>query len=212
MTYKKIWFVRHGESLKNIAEIHGGSGDNLTNTGQKQCLQLSKMISAKSKKNSRIVLVGHNVRQVAASMDIFASNFKCKKIFDDRIKGIHLGIANGISRDELKHKSPNDAKRLELWRENKLKINELKLTGMEQINNFKNRIVNFLESCYNNSYDTIIVICTTSVMIMVLNLIVLQKKFSYRLYRHYRVHTNDYIFISYKNGKIDINDTNINML
>ena len=146
-------------------------------------------------------------------MNVFASKFNCPSKIDDRIQGIYLGVADGVSRENLKDLYPKDAAMLEQWRAKEISISELEVAEMENVNDFYNRIIDFISSCKNNQdTNTFIVVCTTSVMIMIINLIVLGEKFNYESYYHYAVKTGDYIFVNVKdNLQLELVDTNIEM-
>ena len=95
----------------------------------------------------------------------------------------------------------------------KISISELEVTGMEKVNDFYKRIIDFIHSCKNNKEtNTFIVVCTTSVMIMIINLIVLGERFNYESYYHYAVKTGDYIFANVRdNLRLELIETNIEM-
>lgn len=212
MNSKRFCFVRHGESIKNINEVHGGDGYSLTNKGKQECFDLVKKIKSYDHKYHNKLVVGHNVKQVTETINIFVSKLCCDSINDDRIRGIHLGIANGKSKDELKIISPLDAKNLELWRSKKLTISELKVTGMEPIDSFYERINNFLKYCYcSEKYNLFIVVCTTSVMIMIVNLYLLGDEFSFNQYRHIKINPADFFCYDYNNNKMELIETSIDL-
>jgi hypothetical protein len=71
--------------------------------------------------------------------------------------------------------------------------------------------MDFIHSCKNNQdTNTFIVVCTTSVMIMLINLITLDEKFNFESYYHYDVKTGDYILANVKDDLIlELVETNI---
>ena len=209
----KMCFIRHGESYKNIHGIHGGKGQCLTEKGLQECNDVVSKIQSVDFDNTNSILVGNNSQQVIETMNIFASKFNCPSKIDDRIQGLYLGVANGVSREDLKMQYPKDAVMLEQWRAKKISISELEVTGMEDVNDFHSRIIDFIRSCKNSqNTNTFFVVCTTSIMIMIINLIALGESFNYESYYHYAVKTGDYIFLNVKeNLRLELIETNIEM-
>lgn len=209
----KILFVRHGESLKNIQGIHGGSGQCLTEKGILECNSVISKIQTYELNNKRTIIIGHNSKQVVETMNIFSLILNCPSIFDERIHGIHLGVANGVSRKDLKILFPNDALMLDQWRARKISIKDLKVTNMEVVDDFYYRINDFIHSCKKNKdFNTFIVVCTTSIMIMIINIIALGANFNFKSYYHYNVNTGDYVFANIKTDlTIELIETSINL-
>lgn len=209
----KILFLRHGESYKNLQGIHGGRGQCLTEKGVQEVKSILSKIQDNSFDKTNTIIFGNNSQQVKETINIFTSNFNFNPIIDDRIRGIYLGVADGVSRKYLEKYYPNDLMKLDLWNAKKISISELEVTGMEKVNDFYNRVIDFIHSCKNNQdTNTFVVVCTTSIMIMIINLIALGEKFNYESYYHYAVKTGDHILANVKdNLRLELVDTNIEM-
>lgn len=189
-----IWFIRHGESFKNLAGIHGGKGNVLTEKGIHQCNEIVSILKLTPDLKTPPLIVVHDVQQVIATGKIFAKAFDSRILHDERIKGINLGVANGLSRQELGLKFPVSHSNLEKWRAREISMEELEVTGMENAQSFFERINEFIQDYSSGRFgQTIIVPCTTSVMIMIINLTILGKSFSSSQYFHYHVGNCDFL-------------------
>lgn len=179
-----IILLRHFESQKNIEDRHGGVGNVLTPLG---ILQGNKIVEYLNKNYSTgtgsFTVYGHNVIQVKASVEILSGGLGCTAIWDERLRGINLGYLSGLSREEAANKYPGAAHRLELWRQGKLRADELKLPGGEDFFSFERRIRSLLNSWLQHQEDTVIAVCSRSTLIMLVNITQLGKKFDYSIYR-----------------------------
>ena len=202
---KEFWFIRHGEALKNLHDIHGGAGTSLTKAGRESLIQFGSKVSSIIK-TQRNLIVGHNVGQVRETCDILDGYLDAELLYDERIKGIGLGVASGLSREEVMRRYPHDARLLEGWRAGTVRINELDVTGMESIEEFGGRILAFLDFAKTlEKYDCSFVICTTSVAIYIINLVLMNGRINYGTYRNHAVKTCDYI-------RFSVNQSNYNLL
>ena len=115
--------------------------------------------------------------------------------------------------NSLKIIFPNDALMLDQWRARKISIKDLKVTNMENVNDFYNRIIDFIHSCKKNENEnTFIVVCTTSVVIMLINIIVLGANFNFKSYYHYNVKTGDYLLANIKTDlTLELVETSVNL-
>ena len=164
-----------------------------------QCYDIVSKIKSVDFNGKKSMVVGNNSLQVIETMDVFASKLNSRITIDDRIRGVYLGVANGVSREELRERYPNDALLLDKWQIKEISIKDLNVTDMENVGEFCGRVVDFIQSCANiKNVSTFVVVCTTSVMIMIANFIALGKDFNHESYYHYNVRNGDYIFTNLK--------------
>jgi broad specificity phosphatase PhoE len=208
----KIWFIRHGESFKNINEIYGDSGQNLTEKGKLQCEEIVVKILSENLDKSRTLIIWHNSAPIIEELNIIKSKLDYGYILDDSIKGIYLGVANGISQEDLKTQYPDDALMLIRWQKKEIPASEFKISKMESPQNFFCRIINFISSCKDNqNTDNFIVLCTTSVMIFIINLIVLGKNFDITSYYHYDIKNGDYIVVNVGDNSLKLIESTVDI-
>ena len=201
MKNRTILLIRHPEANKNLADQHGGAGTSLTVNGRAHCKFIASYILSKYQPIINTVLVGHKIVQVQETTDILGHLLCINPIWEERIRGLNLGVLAGLARDEALLRWPASAKRLEKWRNGHIKINELNIPYAELLVEFKNRI----ESTLNDWVEMfeaklIIVVCTRSSLIMLVNLLKLSSSFSYDLYKPYDFEAGSITEIQIKNS------------
>lgn len=186
---KVLILVRHPEAIKNTEYRHGGDGSTLSGLGREQCYILAKFLKTLILDYKSVSLVGHRIVHVEETVNFIEKNVGVKVVWDDRLRGINMGDIANLREREVEDRWPEVAKRLEMWRNGRLKINELNLPGAEPIDSFHCRI----KSLYNDwickeSSDLLIAICTRSTLIMIINMVLLGQYFSYDNYKAYHFH------------------------
>lgn len=183
---RKLLLIRHPEARKNLEDRHGGVGSSLTSRGLHQCDILVKYIGSSFQPSGRYVIFGHNVPQVKETVERIANSLQLTTHWDERLRGVDMGKLAGLSRAEAAHQWPEAAERLELWRCGKIHIDKLEMPDGEPIDNFRTRIEGLLDSWLQmQEAETVIVVCTRSVLIMLVNLIELGRNFNYAQYNVY---------------------------
>jgi len=205
MSTRRILLIRHGESYKNVEDRHGGDGSSLKAKGQRQCHLLGQYIRQHCEHASDLVIIGHHIPQVAETAGLLAKELQCRAEWDERLKGLHLGVLSGLSRDEAMRKWPEAALLLELWRSHKLKINRLSIPGAEPIDGFRVRIEAALNDCLRLREERLLaIICTRSALIMMTNLTILGSAFDYEHYKLYDFSDASITEISVRSGSMEI--------
>src|ERR1035437_3084575 len=126
MRPRSVLLLRHAEALKNIEDRHGGAGTGLTNNGLQDCVRIAAFLREVTQ-GTTPCLFGHRVPQVQMTVNSLAGALDLSPIWDERLHGIDLGLLAGLSRDEASQRYPDSARRLDLWREGRLRIDELAL-------------------------------------------------------------------------------------
>ncbi len=186
MNERMILLIRHSEAKKNIADQHGGEGTSLTNRGLKQSESIAQYILSEHQPLLRTILVGHKITHVKETTEFLSQELSIKPIWEERIRGLDLGVIAGLSREDAAKQWPEAAERLEKWRKSQLRIDHLDIPYAEPLRDFENRIKNTLYDWIDmNEAKLIIAICTRSTLIMLVNLIELYTSFSYKHYKPY---------------------------
>lgn len=185
---KKIILIRHPEAQKNKEDRHGGTGTSLTKLGVIQAEVVAKHLKNFYSHLRPCFLVGHNVPQVEECIKYITDQLNIEPIWDDRLRGINLGVLAGLSREEAATKWPAIASRLDLWRRGELNVDKLDIPNGEPISEFKKRIEKMLLDWVDmEKINLIIAVCTRSVLIMLINLVKLGDEFTYKRYRVYNL-------------------------
>jgi broad specificity phosphatase PhoE len=183
---RRLLLIRHAQALKNVEDRHGGGGTALTDIGRSQCdsiiHHLRRVITCDVGSS---LLIGHRIPQVCETVQYFQSGLGVPTLWDERLRGIDLGVLSGLSRYEADQRWPDVAARLELWRRGQLKINELNIPGAENIDHFRERVQGALNDWLAMDIANIIAVSTRSALIMLVNLVTLAGSFSYDHYRVY---------------------------
>lgn len=181
---RTILLVRHPEARKNVEDRHGGEGTDLTERGIHHCEDISRYVINTYSPLDQSLLVGHNAQQVRDTVERLGALLGIKPLYDQRLVGLNFGALSGLSRAEAMQQWPDAALRLELWRQGQLRIDELNIPQGEDLIVFKNRVESLLRNWIEMpDINLIIAVCTTSTLIMLVNLIELGALFSYQLYK-----------------------------
>jgi broad specificity phosphatase PhoE len=160
--------VRHGESLKNLADKHGGNGDSLTDLGERQIKVFYELV--KNLNIPQIRIHCSNVHQAVESATIVAKFFGIEAIVDERIRPLDIGVLNGLSKAEAKSRYPESANLMESWRNGELEIRQLIIPNAESLDLFWERGVSFIDSI-KNTEGVNVVVGTRSILTLLISIL-----------------------------------------
>lgn len=181
-----FFFVRHGEALKNVEDRHGGMGTALTDRGRNQMASLSDYFNKRLRHIKDVGLIAQTVPQVSQSATIIGQKLSITPCWDERLRGIDLGVLAGLSKSEVESKYPEAAVRMEEWRQGKRRMNQLYIPGAETAHQFETRVRESLRDMATGTpYSHVIVVCTRSVLIMLINIAKRGGKIDYEYYSPY---------------------------
>lgn len=210
-TLYRIILLRHAESEKNIKKIHGGNGEKLTDVGINQAKDIANII--KNRFNiGKFKIFASTSFHTRATAEVIAKelNIGVEKPID--FKPLYLGVADGLSEEEMKEKYPSEQKLFEKWRKREIDIKELKIKDMENYMIFWRRGEKFLSNIPQNS-DSMLV-CSNSLMILLANILKGNHPETTQKYRHLDIENCGMIVfktIDFKFFTIDDNLTNVNL-
>ena len=165
---ERVILLRHFESIKNINNIHGGSGDVLTVFGREQAMQIHDQLTYFEINHSTTSIFHSNSVQTKESAQLIAGYFGLKTCETSLLSSINLGKLNGISDAVASENFPQEYELMKQWRKRKIEVDSLISIGMESPAVFWNRGIAFLSSL---NYFNNIVICSTSTMILLLHIL-----------------------------------------
>lgn len=162
-------FVRHAESEKNLRDITGGVGERLTNVGMQQAVALAKRLRTELGDTRNYAIVSSDAIQAEQTANEIAKAFSLSYDVSVAISHAGLGIAEGLTGEQISQLYPDIFLRLNSWRKQEIEAIDLNIPGMEPPVQFWIRILSFLNA--NESDFVNIVVCTRSVMVLIANLV-----------------------------------------
>lgn len=177
----KIILMRHAESIKNVKKIHGGQGEDLTDEGIRQAKEVAQVIHDQIDCGNLKIYTSTSYHTTATAKIIAQSlNLTIEQpIF---FMPLNLGIADGLSEDELTKKFPQAQKLFEAWRRREIDIKKLKIPGMEPYMDFWHRgeyVISQLPTSNN-----ILLVCSNSLMILLTHVMLQNHPENTDAYRH----------------------------
>jgi broad specificity phosphatase PhoE len=144
----KIYLIRHGESTSDVENRYGGKyNDHLTEKGINQSKELAKKLTDK-----KIQIIFSSPYLRAKEMaEILKKDLNCDlQIIDNIRERNHYGILSGMEKDEAKTKYPKLAEELKDYKN--------AITGAEDYETFKKRIIKTFQKITNSKYNKIAII------------------------------------------------------
>lgn len=171
MSSRRVLFVRHAQSHKNIEDITGGAGAALTDSGRLQAVAVASDLALDVRLRtftSNAFVVSSPPQQCEETASIIAEALSAKCIVDPALSAAGMGPLAGLTAHRLLELFPESAARLELWRRGLLEACELDLPEMEPPSNFWARTLHALSRHSNAS--PLVVVSTRSLMVLAANL------------------------------------------
>ena len=200
-----IFLVRHAETIKNIKNIHGGSGDFfLTSKGIEQLDTISERLIASNCNNSCSSIIYHsNSVQTRDTASGLADIMGLKTIETSLLNSVYLGKLNGLSDEEAKQFHPVEYAIMSEWRERKIEITALIPIGLEDPFTYWDKGIKFISSLNKNIN---IVVCSTSAMIMLSHLLTGHSPLAGGGYMHIPMGNAQILCFNIDDGKAHLNE------
>lgn len=171
MNSRRVLFVRHAQSHKNIEDVTGGAGATLTESGRLQAAARASELALDVRHRSftsNALVVSSPPQQCEETASVIADVLSVKRIVDPAISAAGMGPLAGLTAQRLLELYPESAARLALWRRGLLEACELDLPEMEPPSHFWARTLHALSRHSNAS--PLLVVSTRSVMVLAANL------------------------------------------
>ena len=168
MQNTKFIFVRHAESCKNLNDITGGTGAELTENGIAQAYKLCKKISKIINDSDGEVISSSKIQAIMTGQ-IIAKELGLKFSVTEKLIPASMGIIDGMSNEEISTSYPAIYEQLRSWRNQEIEACELVIEGMESPVLFWKRMENYLHSICDGGIK--IVVCTRSILVFLYNYI-----------------------------------------
>lgn len=186
-------FVRHAESEKNIHDITGGNGAQLTDEGRRQATALSLALLDVIK-GEDVDIISSNTIQTIQTAKLISNALKRHYWVTDRLKPAGMGVIDGLTKKEVQKKYPQLAEQMEKWRNCELEAIELKIPEMEAPIDFWNRIIDYIKEINNGKIK--VIVSTRSIMVLIHNLVSGNLPISGGGYKHITIGNCDTIAFS----------------
>lgn len=183
-----ITLIRHAESVKTLRDTHGGSGLPLTPTGREDCPRVAVAIrEAPDFTVSGSRLVCGTSPQALETGRLVADYLQISFVAEADLRGIHMGIFDGKTDEEVWNLDPLAAARLKAWRDGTLDVEAIKIPGAENLQAFRARVADAVTRAALPGIRHLIVVVTRSVGIAILNMLLVPGSEGEGKYLRYRL-------------------------
>ena len=148
MTLKKIYFVRHGQTIFNkMNKIQGSSDIELSEEGKKQALDV------KLDEKNFDMLVHSGLKRSKETLDIIKENLNLEGLYQENDLVIErgYGIFEGFTKNDIKEKYSN---LYEEW----IKNENAEIENAESIESVISRFLKFIEYIKSSEFDNILAV------------------------------------------------------
>jgi broad specificity phosphatase PhoE len=156
--------ARHAEAFKNVAQSHGGPGTALTPLGHQQAEQLAR--EAKGLGLTQVLAVRRT--QCIETAEVVGSMLSLPVTISDDLHPYHLGIAEGVSQEQLMLIAPDVAARIRAWRDGEIEVNRLDIPGGDDPYIYYSHGLAFLDKLHR--FDCSLLVATRSVLVLLWNI------------------------------------------
>ena len=149
---KKLIVIRHGEAYKNLKNIDGGKGTTLTEQGKTQVLKKCELLISNSVvDDNSIMYVSTDRIQILETASIIQKELSISKVCKSKLYSpIDLGVLDGMPKDRQKQLYPEAIEKLEQWNEGLCDINEFKVEGLQDAEEYYLQLKEFIENLEDN--------------------------------------------------------------
>lgn len=161
-------FLRHAESEKNIIDIIGGKGKQLTVLGVQQAETIADLLY-QMLGTKQCDIISSPAVQACETASIIAKQFDKDVIVSDELVPASMGIISGLSENEIQDRFPDIAETLRKWRSCEIEACDILVPGKEAPEIFWNRMIDFLNSHATGKIK--IIVATRSIMVFAKNLV-----------------------------------------
>lgn len=208
-TQYRIILIRHAESVKNLKKIHGGQGEELTEKGIDQCHQIARFFKEKLDLSNTHIFASTSFH-TRFTADIICKDLDIPLEKPIDFKPLYLGIADGLSEEELLKVNPKVSELFNSWRRKEIDIKELKIPEMENYMDFWNRGKALIDHLPKDASS--IMVCSNSLMILLSNYLMGNHPEKTDKYRHINIKNCElftFLTSDFINFEIDKEMTNV---
>lgn len=165
----RVLLVRHAHCEKNLIGIPGGPGAGLTPLGRSQATAVAHHLASLGCSADQIVAVPSI--QTIETAKIIGQHLSLPLAVSDELRSINLGVLSGIAIEDARILYPESSRSMDAWRNGVAEIADLRIDGMEHPCIFYCRGARYLlKAMTTNRTGTTLIVCTTSIMILLHNI------------------------------------------
>lgn len=168
-----LHLVRHAEAYKNLARVHGGGDQRLTEMGIHQADNIGRYLLSQIDSSDKLGIVYQPEGRTEATAKRIGLVTMSSIVCEPQIKGVGMGIVAGMSEEELAKKYPEVSAGLMSWRNSEGTLKRPEVPGSEPMIDFAERIGQGLYTNVDNIPEDgfLAIIGTTSSLVMLKHLL-----------------------------------------
>lgn len=140
----RIYMVRHGEIESNVKKMYAGTSDeSLTAEGEQQARKTSVFLESRGIQR----IYTSPLRRAVETAGIISRRLKVPVVTEEELREILLGPLDGLSQQEVMDQFP------EVWQIWNQAPGELRLEGMESLQDVQERILLLIKKWYLSHKD-----------------------------------------------------------
>lgn len=163
----RVVLVRHAEATKNMAGSHGGTGSELTARGVDTARELGASLAV----YEPAAVYYSPPSQCRQTAELVASTLRLEPVEAAELRPYHLGIADGLTHEQLERVDPHAAARMAAWRAGKIDITDLDLPGAADPVEFFRTGVRFLDELTQRRRTPVAIVGTRSILVLLWNVL-----------------------------------------
>jgi|GEM_PF-3350440 len=163
-----IVLLRHARAIKNEQNQHGGSGTPLSDGVTEDINIIARQLSCIIPKIETILYSPRKQCEQTAEILKEQLHIKIKEL--QELEPINLGIADGLSEQEVINNFPEIGVQLSKWRNGEIEINQLKISGMTDCYSWYVQGEAFIEKLIE-SKESYIIVASRSILVLLFNLL-----------------------------------------
>lgn len=149
----KILVTRHGQTNWNVLKkVQGQTDIELNDIGRQQAEETGELI-----RNEKIdLIITSSLKRAKETAEIINKNFKVTIIEDNRLMERKFGKSEGLTKNDIKMLKESNPELNDVWNYNR----NIDFGDMEKMQDFCNRIYNFLDDITKNYKEKNILLVT----------------------------------------------------
>jgi len=163
-----IVLLRHARAIKNEQNRHGGNGTPLCDGVEDEIGIIARQLSCVLPKIKTILYSPRKQCEQTAKILKKHLHIEAKEL--QGLEPINLGVADGLSEQEVVNDFPEIGAQLSKWRNGEIEINQLKIPGMTDCYTWYTQGEAFVEKIIE-SKESYIIVTSRSILVLLFNLL-----------------------------------------
>jgi len=203
-TEQTIILLRHAKAIKNEQNRHGGGGTDLVESAIDEIQIVANQLSQFYTKFDDILYSPR--KQCEQTAKILGEKLNINVMELQELEPISLGVADGLSEQEVMDKYPEVGMQLTKWRNGEFEINQLKIPQMTNCHTFFNKGKKFIDDIIKQK-KSYIIIASRSILILLTNVLLGRNSQVGGDYREIKWENSE--FAVFTNNKFNVNTSTL---